>query len=504
MTCWLAPFARLAQQDPDAVALADSTGQLSRHHLWSRVEAWSLALLQRGVLPGDRVLVHVEAGLHAWIALLAVLASGATAIPVPAGCGPGHLRRLIRCWQPSACLVSAPWHEGYLSAGGAPPRCIDVGTLPCLHASAAPWIALERREPFRFAARGQILLLDDLGAGYLHQPAQVLANARALFEACPLVPEASGYLGLPCGHWAHLVGGFGLLAAGRPLWLASRISEGFPPDWPVEAGPILCLTTAKSWARGLGDRQAQPERAAVRQLILVHGMASGALVPATRKELPRIPISMIQGSARYLVATHLDIEETAPPPGCIGFALPGLRIRVMRSRFRHALNNRPGYLTCDVDPASQAIPLETGPPLRIEPAKGVASSRGAMEAVSLGIGWQDNQGRLYQLQCPQHLIRTAGSIVVPTDLEQRLLDSGLVEEAIAFGVPHPALQEAVVLMAVARPRVTPSQVRQFCQATMPPSMVPQRIELHERLPGCPLAGPGRDDLRLRYSGLFQA
>lgn len=79
-----------------------------------------------------------------------------------------------------------------------------------------------------------------------------------------------------------------------------------------------------------------------------------------------------------------------------------------------------------------------------------------------------------------------------------------MEEAIAFGVPHPALQEAVVLMAVARPRVTPSQVRQFCQATMPPSMVPQRIELHERLPGCSLAGPGRDDLRLRYSGLFRS
>ncbi len=57
-------------------------------------------------------------------------------------------------------------------------------------------------------------------------------------------------------------------------------------------------------------------------------------------------------------------------------------------------------------------------------AHGLAASRGAMEASSLGIGWQDHQGRLYQLQSPQHLIRTAGSIVVPADLEQRLLDSG--------------------------------------------------------------------------------
>lgn len=504
MTCWLAPFARLAQQDPDAVALVDSTGQLSRRHLWSRVDSWSLALLRRGVLPGDRVLVHVEAGLQAWVALLAVLASGATALPVPAGCGPGDLCRLIRRWQPSSCLVSAPWHDHYPPAGGMSPRSIDVGSLPCLHTGISPWMEPEGPESFRFAARGQILLLDECGAGHLHQPAQVLANARALFEACPLVPEASAYLGLPCGHWAQLVGGFGLLAAGRPLWFPSRMTEGMAPDLPGEAGPILCLTTAKGWARGLGDWQAQPARAAVRQLILVHGMASGTMVPMTRKERPEIPISMIQGSARYLAATHLGIEETAPPPGCIGLALPGLRIRVMRSRFRQAANDRPGYLICEVDPASQAIPLEMGPPLRIQPPKGLASTRGTMQAASLGIGWQDDQGRLYQLQCPKHLIRTAGSIVVAADLEQRLLDSGLVEEAIAFGVPHPALQEAVVLMAVARPRVTPSQVRQFCQATMHPSMVPQRIELHDRLPGHSLAGPGRDDLRLRYSGLFQA
>ncbi len=47
-----------------------------RHDLWSRVEAWSRALLRSGVLPGDRVLVHVEASLQAWVALLAVLASG--------------------------------------------------------------------------------------------------------------------------------------------------------------------------------------------------------------------------------------------------------------------------------------------------------------------------------------------------------------------------------------------------------------------------------------------
>ncbi len=504
MTCWLAPFSRLVQQDPDAVALADSTGQLSRHDLWSRVEAWSRALLRSGVLPGDRVLVHVEASLQAWVALLAVLASGATALPVPAGHGPGDLRRLIHRWQPSACLVSSPWHDVYPPAGGTPARHVDVSTLPCLHAGPTPWTEPEGREPFRFAVRGQILLLDELGAGYLHQPAQVLANARALFEACPLVAEASGFLGLPSGHWAHLVAGFGLLAAGRPLSLPTRMQDGLALGLPFEAGPMICLTTAKRWARGLGDHHAQLERAAVRQLILVYGMTSGTMVPATRDELPRIPISMIQGSARHLAATHLGIEDTAPPPGCIGFALPGLRIRVMRNRFHEARNDRPGYLVCELHPNAQAIPLETGPKLRMGQAHGLAASRGAMEASSLGIGWQDHQGRLYQLQSPQHLIRTAGSIVVPADLEQRLLDSGLVDEAIAFGVPHPALEEAVVLMAVARPRVTPSQVRQFCQATMPPSMVPQRIELHDRLPGCSLGGPGRDDLRLRYSGLFQA
>jgi acyl-CoA synthetase (AMP-forming)/AMP-acid ligase II len=56
----------------------------------------------------------------------------------------------------------------------------------------------------------------------------------------------------------------------------------------------------------------------------------------------------------------------------------------------------------------------------------------------------------------------------------------MVLEATAFGVPHPALGQAIVLLAVAREgELDAAQLLKECQRRLPAYMVPAHVELRE-------------------------
>jgi long-chain acyl-CoA synthetase len=80
---------------PDRVALTNATGSLivTYGELWSRVERGAMALAQRDLAPGDRVLLALASGTEWMPAFLAVVHAGLVAVPIPAET-PGTLARL--------------------------------------------------------------------------------------------------------------------------------------------------------------------------------------------------------------------------------------------------------------------------------------------------------------------------------------------------------------------------------------------------------------------------
>jgi acyl-CoA synthetase (AMP-forming)/AMP-acid ligase II len=80
--------------------------------------------------------------------------------------------------------------------------------------------------------------------------------------------------------------------------------------------------------------------------------------------------------------------------------------------------------------------------------------------------------------------------------------TGLVEEAAAFGVPHPELGQAVVLAAVA-PEADAARLLKECQRRMPAYMVPAHIALQaQAFPRNPNGKIDRKSLRASFAGLF--
>jgi acyl-coenzyme A synthetase/AMP-(fatty) acid ligase len=74
--------------------------------------------------------------------------------------------------------------------------------------------------------------------------------------------------------------------------------------------------------------------------------------------------------------------------------------------------------------------------------------------------------------------------VSPTEIEEVVYSTGLATEAVAIGVPHAVLGQAIVVVAVAtREGSSPTQdLLSACQAGLPAYMQPAHIEWREALP----------------------
>jgi acyl-coenzyme A synthetase/AMP-(fatty) acid ligase len=93
----------------------------------------------------------------------------------------------------------------------------------------------------------------------------------------------------------------------------------------------------------------------------------------------------------------------------------------------------------------------------------------------------DEEGYIYFISRRDEMIKTSGYRVSPTEVEEAVYSTGLVAEAAALGIPHPTLDQAIVVV------VTPKngglldleRLQAECRQRLPTFMVPTKIRLSE-------------------------
>jgi acyl-CoA synthetase (AMP-forming)/AMP-acid ligase II len=128
----------------------------------------------------------------------------------------------------------------------------------------------------------------------------------------------------------------------------------------------------------------------------------------------------------------------------------------------------------------------------------------------------DEEGFLYFVGRRDEMIKSSGYRISPTEVEEIVYASGLVSDAVAVAAPHPALGEAIVLVAappvpgdgaaaggVAEPATATETLLSHCRAQMPSYMVPARIEWLETLPRNPNGKFDRPALAARFRSAFE-
>ncbi len=240
--------------------------------------------------------------------------------------------------------------------------------------------------------------------------------------------------------------------------------------------PLYIQLSQLNWPASIGDH--------LRYFANTGGRMPLETLKALRAKAPKAKPYLMYGLTEAFRSTYLPPEEVDRRPDSIGKAIPNAEILVLRSDGTPCAPNEAGelvhrgalvgmgYWNDPEKTAERYKPLPVGvggrEPGMVLPEMAVFSG----DTVRM-----DEDGFLYFIGRKDEMIKTSGYRVSPTEVEEMLYGTKLVGEVAAFGIDHPTLGQAIVVMA------TPSKdatldvdlLMAECRKHLPAYMVPAKI-----------------------------
>ncbi len=247
------------------------------------------------------------------------------------------------------------------------------------------------------------------------------------------------------------------LAGVPPLWVQLVESE-----WPTEAAACLKRLTNSG------------------------GALTPSLIDAMAAAFPNADIYPMYGLTEAFRSTYLEPQLVAEHPTSMGRAIPHAEILVCRPDGTITADEEPGELVhCGPLVAKGYWQDAERTAQRFKPAPH-ASEYGGMAVWSGDTVRRDANGLLYFVGRDDAMIKTAGNRVSPTEVEDVAVASGLIYEAVAFGVPDPRLGAAIILIVRGKGGVADEAgLSGYLRQNLPNFMQPQVVEWRSELPRNP-------------------
>ena len=240
--------------------------------------------------------------------------------------------------------------------------------------------------------------------------------------------------------------------------------------------------------------------------------SGGAMPVATlrklRASLPQTQPFLMYGLTEAFRSTYLPPAELDRRPESIGKAIPNAEVVVVRPDGTPCGPEEPGELVHRGALVSLGYwndPAKTAERFKPAPGQDPALVLTEMAVWSGDTVRRDADGFIYFVGRRDEMIKTSGYRVSPTEVEEAVYASGLVADAVAIGVPHSKLGQAIVLVASATPSgATDTQaLLAQCKSRLPNFMVPLHIEWREALPRNPNGKFDRVTLAQELGALFK-
>ena len=215
------------------------------------------------------------------------------------------------------------------------------------------------------------------------------------------------------------------------------------------------------------------------------GRMPRATLDRLRQVAPAALPFLMYGLTEAFRSTYLPPSEVDRRPDSIGKAIPNADIRVLR----------PDGSECDVDEPGELVhrgplvavgywrrPEDTAQRFRALPdALRTSADEGRAAEIAVFSGdtvRRDAEGFLYFVARRDEMIKTSGYRVSPTEVEEAVHASGLVQEALAVGVPHDVLGQVILVAAVAAKEEDTAALLAHCKGSLPAYMVPALVHWH--------------------------
>jgi len=508
-----------ARRTPGAEALVYGAERLDYRALALAVRAAAAAFSAAGAGRGERIAVYLEKRVENVAALFGAAAAGAVFVPVNPLLKPEQVAYILADCN-VRILVTSPERLRQLEpALGACPelRTIFVTGADALTAGRLPVLAWD--------------------AALAAQAGPDTPGTRRIDADVAAILYTSGSTGRPKGvvlSHRNLVAGARSVADYLAIQPSDRLLAVLPLSFDYGLSQLTCAFLrgasavllnhlfARDVLRAVIDERitglaAVPplwsqlarldwrEATTLRYLTNSGGALPRALVDALRARLPQAELFLMYGLTEAFRSTYLPPGELGRRPDSMGRAIPNAEVMVVRPDGTRCAPHEAGELVhrgALVALGYWNDPAKTAERFRPAPGQDPALPLPEMAVWSGDTVRMDEEGYLYFIGRSDEMIKVSGYRVSPTEVEEVVAATGLVEEAACFGVPHPELGQAIVLVGVAQADVAASLLQE-CKRRLPAYMVPLHLALQAaQLPRNPNGKIDRKTLQSNYLTLF--
>ena len=508
-----------AARTPAAPALTYTGKTLSYGELAGDIEALAGGLVHLGLGHGERVGIYLEKRFEFVVAAFGAAAAGGVFVPLNPLLKAEQVGYILADCAVRILITSAERFEVLretLAACHDLRRVIVIGELPAdrehLPFALECWsdtLAGPRGEPHRVIDTDVVSILYTSGStgrpkGVVLSHRNMVAGAKSvasylenraddtLLAALPLSFDA-GFSQLTTAF--HVGARVVLLNYLLPKDVLNAIARERVTGLTA-VPPLYIQLTQLKWPETVTDH--------LRYFANTGGRMPRETLDALRRALPRSKPYLMYGLTEAFRSTYLPPEQVDRRPDSIGKAIPNAEILVLREDGSECAPNEPGELVHRGALVGQGYwndaekTAERYKPLLHREAGLVLPEIAVFSGDTVR---RDEEGYLYFIGRRDEMIKTSGYRVSPTEIEEVLYGTQLVGEVAAFGVPHPQLGQAVVVVATPRGETLDvDALLKLARERLPIYMLPARVDVR---PGpLPRNPNGKIDRKL-LSGEFQ-
>ncbi len=402
-----------------------------------RSAAMAGALREQGVAVGDRVVAQIDKSADAVALYLACLRVGAVYLPLNTAYTPAEVGYFIDDAMP-AVVIARPGTLTALSVPVAHLGVNGVGDFADLAASAAPFVDVVERQADDLAAMLYTSGTTGRSKGAMLTHGNLESNAVALHDVWRFGPDDVLLHTLPIFHVHGLfVALHCAMLSGNEVIFLPRFDVDVVLEHLPQATVMMGVPT--QYTRLLTDDRFDESACSTIRLFTSGSAPMTAAVhdEFTERTGHRILERYGMTEAGMITSNPYDGDRV---PGTVGFALPGVDLRVADGDGRAVAVGETGVVEIR-SPGLFAGYWQL-------PDKTAAEFRPGGWFVTGDVGSLDDEGRLTLEGRSSDMIISGGYNVYPKEIEM-VLDAvpGVLESAV-IGVPHADFGEAVVAIVV--------------------------------------------------------
>ena len=467
----------------------------SYRQLRDAVGRMAAALTNLGVSPDERVLVQVEKTPQAVALYLACLQIGAVYTPINTAYTAPEVAYFLNDAEPALFVANAPFATAVRT------ETLDANGGGSLAALAAQESTLDEAAPRAAADTAAIIYTSGTtgrSKGAMLSHANLASNAATLcacwgwrnddvlLHALPIFHVHGLFVALHCAFLS------GTPTIFLPRFNAAAVLRELPRSTVLMGVPTF-------YTRLLNDSAFNAEACRNMRLFISGSAPLAEQTFAAFERRTGMRILERYGMSETLMNTSnpldpLDPLDGARLAGSVGFALPGVAVRIADAAGRPLPAGAVGGIEVrgpNVFKGYWRMPEKTREEFR---ADGFFATG--------DMGSMDEEGRIRIVGRAKDLVISGGCNVYPKEVETLLDTLPGVQESAVIGVPHADFGEAVVAIMVADQTVDKARVDAFLKDKLARHKQPKRVIRVAELPRNALGKVRKNILRDTYSDVF--